>query len=126
MPRVPTPAQAYEKHEAKERKREAESKRALSGKHLTPKPEGKAEREYQAELEAKGQLTIFDAISGERERERHVELQAYKATENAGRAGESPVARIEPATAPAGKRARRREPTAEEKANSEWLAAQLG
>lgn len=59
------------------------------------------EAQYQALLESKGQLTIFDVVAVAREKERHAELRAYDASQ----------ARSEPAAGagPKGKAARKRE-----------------
>lgn len=63
MPRAKTPAQALQAHQARERKQKLEAKYAVTGKRPEKPPEGAAERDYQAMLEAKGQLTIFSAIA---------------------------------------------------------------
>ena len=64
MPRKPkTPDQAWKEYESKKDKAKREAARLSKG--LSPRAEqtpGAAERRYQTELEARSQLTIFDAI----------------------------------------------------------------
>lgn len=75
MPRPPTSSQAIDKHLADQRRKERADRRAKKGLSAPePPPDGESEREYQARLEAQGQLSMFAAST---EGTRHVRLDQH-------------------------------------------------
>lgn len=88
MPRKPkTPSEAYKQHERDTKRKERAAKRADAGLEPLARLSGAAEKRYQADLEARGQLTIDHVIQNTNQGIRHAELQALSSSSADGQGG---------------------------------------